>query len=180
MYQSRPWLSYLLLAVAILLPNANHFALGQEDNSESDFDRLLPRHQLRHYRHQPIRAPHQQQQQQQLPAEAVDDETVVARRSFPNGNMKNCVSCAGRDLFLNFTKEELRVEILRKLGMRAPPEVAAKKIMPKHVVRHLVNIFIFYFFILFLKFWEIFRTQVLMVFDYRIVKFLKNILFIRN
>ena len=144
MYQSRPWLSYLLLAVAVLLPSVNHFALGQEDNSESDLDRLSQLHHLRHYRHQPIRAPHQQQQhqqQQQLQAEAVDDETVVARRSFPNGNMKNCVSCAGRDLFLNFTKEELRVEILRKLGMRAPPEVAAKKIMPKHVVRHLVIIF---------------------------------------
>jgi len=35
----------------------------------------------------------------------------------------------GRDLFLNFTKEELRVEILRKLGMRAPPDVAAKKLV---------------------------------------------------
>ena len=149
MYQSRLWLSHLLLAVTILLPFVNHFASGQEP----DFDRLP---QLGHYRHhQPLRAhqlkqqlQQQQQQQQQQQVDAADDETVVARRSFPNGNLKNCVSCAGRDLFLNFTKEELRVEILRKLGMRAPPEVVAKKIIPNHLAKHLVIIFSISFFML--------------------------------
>ena len=63
----------------------------------------------------------------------------VARRSFPNGNSNGCASCAGRELFLNFTKEELRVEFLRKLGMRAPPDVAARKLVPKNVVKHLMH-----------------------------------------
>jgi hypothetical protein len=124
MEQPRIWLSLVLLAALILLiPSGKRMAFAQEDNTESDFDRLLPRHHLRHHRPPSIRQherhPDQQQQQQQL--DVAEEETVVARRSFPNGNTNGCVSCAGRDLFLNFTKEELRVEILRKLGMRAPP-----------------------------------------------------------
>ena len=125
MEQPRLWLSLVLLAATILLmPSGKRMAFAQEDNSESsDFDRLVQRHHLRHHRPPSIRQherhPEQQQQQQQL--DVAEEETVVARRSFPNGNSNGCVSCAGRDLFLNFTKEELRVEILRKLGMRAPP-----------------------------------------------------------
>ncbi len=122
MEEPRLWLSLVLLAATIfLLPSV----FAQEDNSEqqSDFDRLIQRHHLRHHRPPSIRPherhPEQQQQQQQI--DVAEEETVVARRSFPNGNSNGCVSCAGRDLFLNFTKEELRVEILRKLGMRAPP-----------------------------------------------------------
>jgi hypothetical protein len=125
----------LLLSFVLLLLSGSVLTFAQEENSEPDFDRLP------HYRHHRQRQRQHERlvEQQQQQVDQVEEETVVARRSFPNGNSNGCVSCAGRDLFLNFTKEELRVEILRKLGMRAPPEVAAKKIIPKNVVRHLMH-----------------------------------------
>ena len=141
MMRTLSFLAFFILVVAT-------FADAQgEDNNESDFDRL-PQH-YRHHR----RRPQQQLLQQQLLSERnldqhssgnqlpdqPEDEALIARRSFPNGNSNGCTACAGRDLFLNFTKEELRVEILRKLGMRAPPDVAAKKLIPKNVVKHLMH-----------------------------------------
>ena len=49
-----------------------------------------------------------------------------------------CSSCVDRQLYLNFTKEEIRKDILRKLDMNAPPKVSAKDI-PEHLVRELIR-----------------------------------------
>ena len=140
MLRTLSFFAILILAVAPLVD-----AQG-EDNTESDLDQLP--HHYRHHRRRPQHQllPHQLLNERnsdhssynQL-TDQPEDEALIARRSFPNGNSNGCTACAGRDLFLNFTKEELRVEILRKLGMRAPPDVAAKKLIPKNVVRHLMH-----------------------------------------
>ena len=52
-----------------------------------------------------------------------------------------CLSCAAdRELFKNFTREEVKGKILRKLGMIAPPNVTAQAI-PEHILNRLLNRF---------------------------------------
>ena len=55
-----------------------------------------------------------------------------------NGQTKNCTACMNRELYLNFTKEELRKEILRKLNLKAPPNVNVDMV-PKHMIAQMRN-----------------------------------------
>lgn len=43
-----------------------------------------------------------------------------------------------RELYLNFTREEIRKEILRKLDLKAPPNVSAASV-PQHLIRQLMD-----------------------------------------
>ncbi|XP_059084491.1 growth/differentiation factor 8-like [Tigriopus californicus] len=54
------------------------------------------------------------------------------------GGGKNCSSCVDRELFKNFTKEEIREKILRKLGMVNPPNISTEAV-PDHLVRQLLS-----------------------------------------
>lgn len=54
------------------------------------------------------------------------------------GGRKNCSSCVDRELFKNFTKEEIREKILRKLGMVSPPNISTEAV-PDHLVRQLLS-----------------------------------------
>ena len=54
------------------------------------------------------------------------------------GSGGKCVSCVDRELFKNFTREEIREKILRKLGMVSAPNVTAEGI-PEHLIKQLVK-----------------------------------------
>ena len=53
-----------------------------------------------------------------------------------------CGSCADRELFKAFTKEDIKEKILKKLGMdgpgRGPPNVTAE-VVPNKLVRQLME-----------------------------------------
>ena len=50
-----------------------------------------------------------------------------------------CASCVDRQLYLNYTKEEIRRDILRKLDMRIAPDVSAKDVLPQKLLRDLMR-----------------------------------------
>ena len=52
--------------------------------------------------------------------------------------MQPCLSCADRELFKNYTREEVKEKILRKLGMVAPPNVTTEAV-PEHLLNRLLN-----------------------------------------
>ena len=52
--------------------------------------------------------------------------------------MQGCLSCADRELFKNFTRQEVKEKILRKLGMIAPPNVTTEAV-PEHLLNRLLN-----------------------------------------
>ena len=53
-------------------------------------------------------------------------------------HVQPCLSCADRELFKNFTREEVKEKILRKLGMIAPPNVTTEAV-PEHLLNRLLN-----------------------------------------
>lgn len=66
-------------------------------------------------------------------------EPTVRRTFVPPGRDKtNCTSCVDRELYLNFTKEEIRKEILRKLDLKEPPNVSVDAV-PKHLIKQLLD-----------------------------------------
>ena len=58
--------------------------------------------------------------------------------------MQPCLSCADRELFKNYTREEVKEKILRKLGMVAPPNVTTEAV-PEHLLNRLLNRYDIYF-----------------------------------
>ncbi len=57
----------------------------------------------------------------------------------PPAAVRNCSSCVDRELFKNFTREDVREKILRKLGMSEAPNVSAADAVPTHLVRQLLS-----------------------------------------
>ena len=52
---------------------------------------------------------------------------------------KSCSSCVNnRELYINYTKEAIKQDILKKLGMKNPPNVQ-KANVPKHLIRQMVE-----------------------------------------
>ena len=66
-------------------------------------------------------------------------EPTVRRTYNPNINT-TCISCKNRDTYIKFNKEQIRIEILRKLNMREPPNVTMD-LIPQHMIRQLTKNF---------------------------------------
>lgn len=76
---------------------------------------------------------------QMLKKSFFQQEPTVRRTFVPPGRDKtNCTSCVDRELYLNFTKEEIRKEILRKLDLKEPPNVSVDAV-PKHLIKQLLD-----------------------------------------
>jgi len=68
-----------------------------------------------------------------------EEEILVTALDAPvGGRNRTCSSCVDRELFKNFTREEIKERILRKLGMSSPPNVTASQV-PAQLVRQLLS-----------------------------------------
>lgn len=112
-----------------------------DDISLPNFDRIQGHH-FHHRRHPTNRQHTRQAEGQQHTSDQNGDmgseALVTAPRSY-TAVKHHCPSCLDREFFVNFTKQELKTEILRKLGMRSAPEVSAADLVPKHIVKQLLN-----------------------------------------
>lgn len=74
-------------------------------------------------------------------AEVEDSEGQQSSSSLAStviGQERVCASCVDRQLVLTFNKEKLREEILRKLNLRAPPNVTMDQV-PRHLINQLLE-----------------------------------------
>ena len=73
------------------------------------------------------------------PTNEIVTQPTVRRTHSPNINT-TCVSCQNREAYIKFTKEQIRIEILRKLNMREPPNVTMD-LIPQHMIHQLTKNF---------------------------------------
>jgi len=55
------------------------------------------------------------------------------------GGQRKCLGCANREILVEYTKQHLKSEILRKLGLKIAPNITKVDNLPKHLIAKLVK-----------------------------------------